>query len=117
MQQHDQLCFKNVFSKSNSKKASKSFWNAIKLFFTNIGIITNDRITLEENGILKSNPKETTEVSNNCDINIVETTSGKRTSSIRNPNSQCQDKPAVTKIIESYKNYPSFDSPPCIRKI
>ena len=49
-------------AKSNSKKGSKSFWNAIKPFFTNRGIITNDGITLKENGVLKNDPKETTEV-------------------------------------------------------
>ena len=49
---------KSAFSKGNSKKGSKSYWNAIKLFFTNRGIITNDSITLEENGILKNDPTE-----------------------------------------------------------
>ena len=49
--------------------------------FTNNGIITNDNITLEENGVLKIDPKEIAEVFNNCCINIVETTSGKRPSS------------------------------------
>ena len=75
--------------KSNSKKGSKSFWNAIKPFFTNRGIIANDSPTLEENGDLKNNPKETTEVFSNYYVNIVETTSGKRPFSMGNSNSQC----------------------------
>ena len=49
---------KNVFSKINSKKGSKSFWNAIKSFFTNRGIINNDSITLEENRVLNNDPKK-----------------------------------------------------------
>ena len=49
--------------------------------FTNSGIITNDNITLEENGVLKIDPKEIAEVFNNYCINIVETTSGERPSS------------------------------------
>ena len=77
--------------KSNSKRGSESFWNAIKPFFTNRGIITNDTITIEENRHLNSDPKETTEVFNNYYVNIEKTISGKRPSSIGNSNSQCQD--------------------------
>ena len=79
---------KVYFRKVTAKKGSKSFWNAIKPFFTNRGIITNDNITLEENGVLKNDPKETTEAFTNYYVNIVETTSGKRTPqlAIRIPN-------------------------------
>ena len=48
-------------------------------------------ITLEENGDLKNDTNETTEVFSNCYVNIIEITSGKRPSSIGNCNSQCQD--------------------------
>lgn len=68
MQQHDQICLKSAFLKSNIKKGSESFWNAIKPFSTSTGIITNDS-TLEENGVLK-----TTEVFDNYYINVVVTT-------------------------------------------
>ena len=71
---------KAYFQKVTAKKGSKSFWNTIKPFFTNRGIITNDSITLEGNRVLKKDPKETTEVFNNYYINTVETTSGKRSS-------------------------------------
>ena len=46
-------------------------------------------LLLKKNGVLKNDLKEKTEVSNFNFINIVETTSGKRPSSIGNPNSQC----------------------------
>ena len=69
MKQHDQICLKSAFLKSNIKKGSESFWNAIKSFSTSTGIITNDSITLEENGVLK-----TTEVFDNYYINVVVTT-------------------------------------------
>ena len=62
MSQHDRICLKSVFSKSHSKKSSKSFWSAIKPFATNRAIITNDSINLEEIGVLKNDPKEATEV-------------------------------------------------------
>ena len=62
---------------NRAKKGSKSFWNAMKPFFTNREIITNDNIIHEENGVLKNGPKETAEVFNNYYINIVEITSGK----------------------------------------
>ena len=87
---------KSIFSKSNSKKDSKSFLNAIKPFFTNRGIITNGSITLGKNKILKNNPKETTEVFYDYYIHIVETTSGNPPSSV-NPNSQCQDRANTVK--------------------
>ena len=60
-----------------AKKGSKSLCNTIKPFFANRGIVTNDSTTLEENGVLKIDPKKTTEVFNNYYINIVEAPSGK----------------------------------------
>ena len=86
---------KSVFSKSNSKKGSKSFQNTIKPFFTNKGIIANNSITAEEKGVFKSNTKETTEVFNNFYVYIAETTYGKRPSSMGNPNSLSQDRATV----------------------
>ena len=73
---------KVYFRKVTVNMGSKLFWNTIKLLFT--GIITNASITLEENGIFKNDLKETTEVFNNYYINILETTSGKRPSSVDN---------------------------------
>ena len=55
---------KAYFRKVTAKKGSKLFWNAIKPFFINRRI-NNDSITLEENGVLKTNLRETTEVFNN----------------------------------------------------
>ena len=75
------------FRKVTAKKGSKLFWNVIKPFFTNREIITNDSITLKENGVLKNDPKETIEVFNSYYVNIVETTSGKRPFSIGDLNS------------------------------
>ena len=78
-----------------------------KPFFTNRGIIANDSITLEENGVLKNDPKERVEVFNNFYVYTLETTSGIRPYSIDNPYSPSQDRATVTKIVESYKNHPS----------
>ena len=96
---------KESFQKVTANKGSKSFWNAIKTFFTNRGIITNDNITLEENGVLKNDREETTEVFDRYYINIVETTSEKQPSSVGNPKSQDRATGKVT--IGSYKNHPS----------
>ena len=97
---------KKLFSNSNSKKSGKSFWNAIKPFFTNRGIIANDSITFEENVVLKNDPKEATEVFNNSYINIVETTSGKWPSSIGSHNSQYQDRATIKKSLNLTKIIP-----------
>ena len=101
---------KAYFRKVTAKKGSKSFWNAIIPFFTNTGIITNDSITLEENRVLKNDPKETTEVFNNYYINIVETISGKRPSSFGNPISHCQDRAIVKKSLDLTKIIPVLQS-------
>ena len=53
---------KAYFRKVTATKGSKSFSNAIKPFVANRGIITNDSFTLEENGVLKNDLKEATEV-------------------------------------------------------
>ena len=86
-----------------AKKGSKSLCDTIKPFFTNTGIVTNDSTTLEENGVLKIDPRKTTEVFNNYYINIVEAPSGKRPSSIGNPNSQSQDRATVKKLLNLTK--------------
>ena len=65
------------FRKVTAKKGSTSFWNGMKPFFTNTGIIT-DSIALEEHGVLKNDPKVTTKVFDNYYISVVETTFGKR---------------------------------------
>ena len=82
MQQHDQMCYKKgYFSKVTAKNGSQLFSSAIKLF-RNREIITNDSIATEEHGILKNDPKETTELFNNFYVNVVETTTEKRKSDL-----------------------------------
>ena len=49
---------KKAYFQKVTRKSSKSFWNAVKPFFTNRGIITNDNITLEENRVLKNDPEK-----------------------------------------------------------
>ena len=97
---------KRIFKNLTARKGIKSIWNAIKSFLSNRGIIINFSITLEENWILEDDPKETTKVFSNYYINIVETTSGKRPSSISNPNSQCQDRATVKKSLNPTKIMP-----------
>ena len=58
------------FRKVTEKQGSKSFCNAIKLLFSNRAMVYNDSITLEENGVLKNDPKETAKVFSNYYINI-----------------------------------------------
>ena len=49
---------KSLFSKSNIEKGSKSFWNAIKAFFTNRGIITKIASLLKKTESLKTTRKK-----------------------------------------------------------
>ena len=43
---------------------SQEFWNSIKPFFPNKGVIKNENIALMENGFLKNEENEMTEMSN-----------------------------------------------------
>ena len=70
--------------------------------------MTDNSIILEENGVLENDPKETTEVFNDYCINIVETTSGKRSSSIGNPNFQCRDRATLKMSLNLTKIIPVF---------
>ena len=101
---------KQYFKEATSQgiMSSKSFWNAVKPFLTNKGIVTNDIITLEENGQLINDEKEVAEILNDHYINIVENTSGEAPSSIGNSTNQTEDRSTISKIIKTYENHPSI---------
>ena len=100
---------KRVYFRNISlKNGSKSFWDAVKPFFTNKGIMSNENIVIEEDGILLNDTKTITEIFNNHYINIVEKSSGKPPSSIGNPNCPSNDRKTVKEIINAFKNHPSI---------
>ena len=48
--------------------SNKKFWNTVKPFLTKKGCISNDFISVENNGVLISNEKELVELFNqNCE--------------------------------------------------
>ena len=76
---------KKIFFKGATKDgimSNEKFWSTVKPFLTNKGGISNDFISVEEDGDLTSNEKELVELFNQNYINIVENSSGKKPSSL-----------------------------------
>ena len=88
--------------------SNKKFWSPFKLFLTNKGGISNDLVSVEKDGDLISNEKETVELFNQNYINIVENSSGKKPSSLGDSSNASRDELAVKEIISVYSNHPSI---------
>ena len=103
---------KKIFFKEATKDgimSNKKFWSTVKPCLTNKGGISNDFISVEKDGDLISNEKEIVELFNQNYINIVESSSGKKPSSLRNCFNASQDELTVKKkIISLYSNHPSI---------
>ena len=102
---------KKIFFKEATKDgiiSNKKFWSTVKAFLTNKGGISNDFITVENDGDLISNEKEIVELFNQNYINIVENSSGKKPSSLGDCLNTSQDKLTVKEITSVYSNYPSI---------
>ena len=82
--------------------------STVKPFLTNRGCISNDFISVEKDGDLISNEKELVELFNQNYINIVETSSRKKSSSHGDCLNASQDELTVTEIIPVYSNHPSI---------
>ena len=76
---------KKIFFKEAAKDgimSNKKFRSTVKPFLTNKVGIVNDFISAEKDGDLASNEKEIVELFNQNYINIVEDSSGKKSSSL-----------------------------------
>lgn len=118
---------KQYFEKISHENSaqSKPFWNAVKPFMTNKGVISNESIVIKakdtENVKVKNSQKEVqvkanelikdenvlVEMFNKHYINIVEKTSGEAPKCIGNPANPALDKETVKEIINKYKDHPS----------
>ena len=87
---------------------SKSFLRTFKPFLTNNGCISNDFISIENEGNLICNEQEFVELFNDHYINIAETYSGKRPLSLGNSSNASQDEMTVKEIISVCSNHPSM---------
>ena len=87
--------------------SNRTFWKTVKPFLTNKGCMTNDIISIEKYGDIVRDEKVLVERFNENYINIVEISSGKKTSSLGNCEDSAQDDVNVDKIISQYSSHPS----------
>ena len=101
---------KDYFKKITSKGVmhNKQFWRVIRPFLTNKGFLQNNDITLIEKGKIINDDKELAEIFNQHYINIVETSSGKKPSSVIINKDTYQTPILIEKIVEYYKEHQSI---------
>ena len=98
--------FKKVTQKGFAN--NKVFWNTVKPFLTNKRFLTNDNITLENEGEIIKDKETLANLFNSYYINIVENTSGIKPETLGNPENVDEDQSTVTSIIEKFQNHPSI---------
>ena len=88
-------------------QTNKSFWNFIKPFMANKGMIANNNITLIEGKNVITDEYKISRTFNKHYINIVEKSCGKKPNKIGTTLGSLNDNEVIDKIIKSYQNHPS----------
>ena len=88
-------------------ETNKSFWNFIKPFMTNKGMIANNGITLIDGKNVITDEYHISQAFNKHYINIVEKSYGNKPNKIGNTLGFLNDSDAIDRIIKSYQNHPS----------
>ena len=101
---------KNHFKRvtSNGLMSNKAFWDLVKPFLSNKGVLAGTDISLVKDDKIVTDDHDLCEIFNDYYINIVENTSGKKPSSIANANSIDDDREIVRLILDKYKDHPSI---------
>ena len=101
---------KHYFSSFSTKNvtSNKSFWDAVKPFFSNKNTDSHDAITIKHNDKLVDNEEELAELFNSFFINAVENTVGKAPTSLGDSSKPESDVSNVKCIINEYKNHPAI---------
>ena len=101
---------KNHFKRvtSNGLMSIKAFWNLVKPFLSNKGLLAGTDISLVKDDKIVTDDHNLCEIFNDYYMNIVENTSGKKPSSIANANSIDDDREIVRLILDKYKDHPSI---------
>ena len=87
---------------------NKKFWNAVKLFVTNKGFLTNGNISIKVNDDLVTDKTKLANLFNLHYISIVENTSGAPPVIQGNPKNPNEDNTTVKNIIKQYENHNSI---------
>ena len=88
-------------------ETNKSFWNFIKPFMTNKGMIANKDITLIDGKNVITDEHELSQIFNKHYINIVEKSCGNKPNKIGTTLESLNDSDVIDRIIRSYQNHPS----------
>ena len=88
-------------------ETNKSFWNFIKPFMTNKGMIANKDITLIDGKNVFTDEYEISQIFNKHYINIVEKICGNKPNKIGTTLGYLNDSDVIDRIIKSYQNHPS----------
>ena len=88
-------------------ETNKSFWNFIKPFTTNKGMIANKDITLIDGKNVITDEYELSQIFNKHYINIVEKSCGNKPNKIGTTLGSLNDSDVIDRIIKSYQNHPS----------
>ena len=88
-------------------ETNKSFWNFIKPFMTNKGMIASNDITLTEGKNVITDEYEISQTFNKHYINIAEKSCGNKPNKIGTTLGSLNDSDVIDRIIKSYQNHPS----------
>ena len=88
-------------------KTNKSFWNFIKPFMANKGIIASSDITLFEGENVITDEYEISQTFNKHYINVVEKSCGKAPNKTGTILGSLNSSDVVDRVIRSYQNHPS----------
>ena len=88
-------------------QTNKSFWNFVKLFMTNKGMIASNYITLIKGKNVTTDEDEISQKFNKHYINIVKKSCGNKSNKIGTTLGSLNDSDVIDRIIKSYQNHPS----------
>ena len=88
-------------------EANKSFWNFIKPFMTNKGMVTSNDKTLIKRKNVITDEYEISQTFNKQYINIVEKRCGSKPNKIGTTLRSLNDSDVIRRIIKSYQNHPN----------
>ena len=88
-------------------QSNKNFWNFIKPFMANKGMIASNDITLIKGKNVITDECEISQTFNKYYINIVENSCGKKPNKIGTTLKSLNNKDVIDRIIKSYQYHPS----------
>ena len=88
-------------------ETNKSFWNFIKPFMTNKGMIASNDITLIEGKNVITDEYDISQTFNKHYINLVEKSCGNKPNKIGTTLGSLNDSDVIDRINKSYQNHPS----------